>query len=300
MDIYEELRAAGDIEAETRLSVLTGRGECNLRGRNEYIQFVFDQLAESFEDRLVNLLGYNAPTLLVSLVSRWMAPGQVWRALDLGCGSGLCAKAFQQLSPDQTSKQPAIVSESLGELLRRGEGWWLGVDLSPKMVAICQQLGLYSFLQATDLFTSLRAIAAELVAFDGPSPVTVVLAADTFIYVGLLGQLFSLVRAVLAVGGIFAFSTEDLDASPMLPDTLPVDPAAVEQSDERVVELLRCEPVGVGGVRLLKSARFGHSRDYIERLAEMYGFQVLETQSIVLRKEEGVPLPGNLFVLRRT
>jgi predicted TPR repeat methyltransferase len=371
--IYSELKKSGDIEAETRLSILTGQGDCHLRGKNSYIEFVFDELAENFENRLVKILDYQAPTLLFALLSSVLErihknsipsnsnsseydergqepqeqpldsscssgfPFQQWKIVDLGCGSGLCAKAFRSspLFTQQYNNSPVHLSEcfhdSLSDLLQdQNHSWIAGVDLSPKMIALCSpsqqpQVSpsppLYNYLVSGDLFSLLKDILS-CSSSSTRSGVNLVLSADTFIYVGYLGEVFSLVSRILCGSGFFAFSTEDLDSSPMIvPETeteteTEGDTRQNRNNDEdednsspsTLSEILRYEVPSVSvessshppkGVKLLKSARFAHSTEYITALADYYEFSVLAEQKILLRKEEGVPLTGNLYVLQR-
>lgn len=62
----------------------------------EYVRQVFDDLAETFEDKLVNHLEYKIPWQLLEAVKHVSgAATATWRVLDLGCGTGLCGKLFQ-------------------------------------------------------------------------------------------------------------------------------------------------------------------------------------------------------------
>jgi predicted TPR repeat methyltransferase len=97
-------------------------------------------------------------------------------ALDLGCGTGLCAPPLQ------------------GRVARL-----TGVDLSPRMLALAQARGLYDALHEAELLQWLQQARA---GFD------LVLAADVFIYIGDVAPVFGEVWRVLLPGGLFAFSVE--------------------------------------------------------------------------------------------
>jgi predicted TPR repeat methyltransferase len=61
------------------------------------------------------------------------------------------------------------------------------------------------------------------------------------------------------------------------------------------------EPLGSvpgWGTQLLTSARFAHSNSYIEILANLYGFVILNMKIVILRTEDTVPLYGRLYVLQ--
>ncbi len=134
----------------------------------------------------------------------------------------------------------------------------VGVDLSPRMVEAARQRGLY------------REVAcAELTAFLEQQPVAsqdLVVSTDVFIYVGQLERVFELTRRALRPGGLFGFSLE----------------AAEEGPD----------------VVLRPSRRYAHSAGYVRRLAREHGFEVLELEPTVLRKEHEQDLPGYVAVLR--
>jgi len=102
--------------------------------------------------------------------------GSFRSALDLGCGTGLCAPYLKPLT---------------GELT--------GVDLSRQMLEKARALGLYERLVHAD-------IVSHMTQTDERHDL--VTAADVFIYVGDLAPVFSALDRVLEPGGIFCFSAE--------------------------------------------------------------------------------------------
>lgn len=159
------------------LASLTGR-DAPAGAPTRYVQSLFDDYAETFDAHLVNVLRYEAHRFLVGNL-RGVAPERFDAALDLGCGTGLCA--------------PLLTSA-----VQRLEG----VDLSPLMLEKARALGLYEQLVQGDLVEHLRITARR---YD------LVLAADVFIYVGDLEPVFAGVRRVLRHGGVFCFSVEQAD-----------------------------------------------------------------------------------------
>mmetsp|Transcript_43734 Transcript_43734/g.119553 ORF Transcript_43734/g.119553 Transcript_43734/m.119553 type:complete len:441 (+) Transcript_43734:171-1493(+) len=106
-----------NVRAKHMLATLTGEGEASQSAAAEYVREIFDELSEEFEDKLVNHLEYQVPWQLLEAVDaaaqaeqsnsateadgegdlkdklevkKW--PDGSWRALDLGCGSGLCGR----------------------------------------------------------------------------------------------------------------------------------------------------------------------------------------------------------------
>ena len=90
-------------------------------------------------------------------------------------------------------------------------------------------------------------------------------AADLFIYVGNLETLFSAVRRAGRVEAWFAFSIELTDGADF---------------------------------KLNETGRYAHSRSYIEFLSRKFGFTVAISQEETIRKQSGLPVVGELFVLR--
>ncbi len=142
-----------------------------------YVESLFDRYAADFDEHL-GQLGYDAPGRLVDgLPSNHDGqPRRFGRALDLGCGTGLCAP-----------------------LLRRRVDRLVGVDLSAQMLDRARGLGLYDRLDQADIAEWLAGCDER---FD------LVVAADVFIYVGALDAVFAGVARVLDAGCVFAFSIE--------------------------------------------------------------------------------------------
>jgi predicted TPR repeat methyltransferase len=149
--------------------------------RPAYVKALFDQYAPKFDAVLMDDLGYCAPALLLAevVVARTAAgkPVKFSRAIDLGCGTGLAARAFA-----------TIVDEIIG------------IDLSPGMIARAGATGLYAELDV-----------AEIVEGLGRRPdasADLMLAADVMVYVHDMTPLLREVARVLAPGGLFAFTVE--------------------------------------------------------------------------------------------
>jgi len=85
-----------------------------------YVRSLFDQYAPTFEDALLNNLNYRGPDLLLKAVlaacRTSKRPPFFKSAIDLGCGTGLAARAFEK-------NVESVV----------------GIDLSPGMVAQAQR-----------------------------------------------------------------------------------------------------------------------------------------------------------------
>jgi predicted TPR repeat methyltransferase len=175
------------------------------------------------------------------------------------------------------------------------------------MVELSRQNGGYSHLYCDDLRSSLGLLASAIQHQQTPA-VNLVLSADTFLYVGFLGEIFSLVQSSLSSDGLFIFSTEQLETSPMrlLIHREGLGEARLGETDSSesnaaIEEMRKYEPEGhTNGAQILSSGRFAHSHSYILSLGEKYGFSVVHIEDIIVRTEVNVPLPGKIYVFQRT
>jgi predicted TPR repeat methyltransferase len=141
----------------------------------EYVEQLFDSYVDGFDEHLAGSLGYRAPQILVEGLggTRFAA------ALDLGCGTGLCAP-----------------------LLRPRCDRLDGIDLSAGMVERARARGLYDDVRQADAAQFLTTTDRR---YD------LLIAADVFIYVGALEPVFDGASRVLHPGGAFCFSLEAAD-----------------------------------------------------------------------------------------
>ena len=156
------------------LAAVSGAGS-PAHAPRQYVEFLFDDYAPRFDAHLVGLLGYRAHRVLVEGLAD-LGPRRYARALDLGCGTGLC-----------------------GPLVRPLAGALDGVDLSARMLEQARATGCYADLLQADIAEHLAATAHRY---------ELLLAADVFIYVGDLDAVFAGAARALAPCGVFCFSVE--------------------------------------------------------------------------------------------
>lgn len=202
---------------------------------DDFVRVLFDDYAARFEDHLVKELQYDVPRELLLLVRQLRPePAPAWDIIDLGCGTGLC-----------------------GEVFRPFGRFIIGIDLSSNMIQaarrrrdgkIYDQFFCCNLLEGLDQCTQ---------------PVDLVLAADVFVYVGDLAQVFAATAAKLHPGGLFAFSLESHAGE---------------------------------GYALKQSNRFGHSLRYVISLANQYGLEAAIHVEFMIRKDAK---DGWLVVLRK-
>ena len=202
-----------------------------------YVRALFDDYAGTFDKHLVKNLNYRGPELLHAAVRRAQAAyGQpLWceRVLDLGCGTGLVAQAF---------------AGAYGAIE--------GVDLSPRMLAAARKTRLYDRLHEGDLLGFLKGKESD--------SADLVVAADVFVYIAGLDDIFREVHRVLARGGLFAFTVQAHDG----------------------------EDVILGA-----DSRYAHGEPYLRDLAARVGFSVALLEPVSTREDRGHPVPGFLVVL---
>lgn len=179
-----ELTADDIFGASLKLSLL-GAAEQPDAPPVAYVEQLFDDYADRFEEALIEKLDYRVPERLAALIAASGA-ARYERAVDLGCGTGL-----------------------MGVELEARTDHIEGYDLSANMLAKAEEKGLYGHLSQADL--SLGLAEGRVLDFaPGPHRADLVVAADVFMYLGDLDPVFSLTQALLATGGHFAFSVEAL------------------------------------------------------------------------------------------
>jgi predicted TPR repeat methyltransferase len=229
-------RDAAHAEARFLLAGLTGDpGTTNVDAPPPaLIADLFDTYAPTFERHLVEELQYRVPRALAALVAETGAvPDRTWRVLDLGCGTGLAGVEL------------AAYAREL-----------IGVDLSPRMVTRARERGLYAEVHCEDLATTLARV----------TDVDLIVAADVFIYVGVLDQAIAACARALRPGGLLAFSVE-------------------RSTGEDVV--------------LQTTLRYAHGDAYIRGLASAHGLAVERAEPTVLRVDNDEPAHGMLYLVRR-
>lgn len=231
----------------------------------------------------------------------------------------------QPLSPSLTLSVHASVltPADLNDSAFQTGSLLIGIDISERMAEITLRQGSYDAVVCGDLREALAVFAqgqppsrpccsdsvlsSEFAAL--VQPLDMVIAADTFIYVGVLGAIFALTRAALRENGLFLFSVENLDESPMQINRNQQKQAATSSNGDaedvsiRVPEDISFdgdEPVGAvpgWGAQLLSSARFAHSHAYIEALCKKHRFHIVEARQQILRHEGTMPLQGIFYAL---
>ena len=175
VEIYDLAIARGldrDLFGQNRAAVL---GQSTERSPDRWVIATFDNFAPTFDAHLAKL-NYNVPRQLAAMLQPHAS--RPLSILDLGCGTGQVAAAMA------------------------GQGHrFVGVDLSPKMLAQAKDRNVYAQLELAEIHAWLR--DAKERSFDA------LCAADVLIYIGAIETLFRDTARILRPGGWFAFSTEE-------------------------------------------------------------------------------------------
>ena len=220
-----------NVSVQHIFAALTGQQTAS--APNKYIEELFDRYAAKFDLNLVDTLEYKTPNLIAEVILKLKSAAELGSVLDLGCGTGL-------------------VGVELRELCQNIEG----IDLSKNMLRQASQKNVYDKLSHTGIVEYLSEAALDFDLF---------IAADVFVYIGELSEVFRLFKSRNKRKGWLAFSTEHTEKD---------------------------------GFFLEASGRYSHSKSYIESLCAEFDYQELHFSKYNLRKEEGEFLAGGLYVLK--
>ena len=178
LTVYQQWLAIdpGNPIAQHMIAACSG-SEVPTRASNCYVQQLFDQFANDFDERL-HRLQYRAPELVAGLVAAQFAvPKRQLDVLDAGCGTGLC-----------------------GPLLRPYARCLTGADLSPGMLQKANQRQVYDELVAAELTVFLSEC---IEAYD------FIVSADTLVYFGDLQPVLTAAANALRPAGRLLFTVEN-------------------------------------------------------------------------------------------
>ena len=219
-----------DVEAKHILTALS-EGTSKSAPR-EYVESLFDKYASHFENSLVNKLEYNIPKKIIKMITTNNSNIQLGSILDLGCGTGL-----------------------IGDEIKNFCSNLQGIDLSLSMLDQAKNKNIYDKLEQRDITEYLSTENLDFNYF---------IAADVFVYVGDLSEVFRLIKSRKKSKGKLVFSTEHTDKD---------------------------------GFFLEKSGRYSHSKKYIESLCNEFGYKLSHFETTNLRKEKNEFLTGGLYLL---
>jgi len=221
------------------------------RASNTYVTELFERYAENFEYSLVKELGYDGFERLRLVFDRVFGESKVpifEVVIDAGCGTGLAGEQFRN------------ISDSL-----------VGIDLSPSIIEKAEQM-------RPDLYDSTR-VGDFIEIFRSMKPISLIIAADSYIYFGDLVPLFQSMKDGLADGGIIAFTLEN-----------------VSKEDEHRLTEMKSD----WKWQLTPSGRFAHRYEYVEAVGRENMLVTLRYEQMDgFRKEGSNDVRGHIFVMQK-
>ena len=151
-----------------------------------------------------------------------------------------------------------LIGKALEPYVSDEEGKIYGTDLSAKMIIEAEKKKIYSKLWTEDCQLTLERFEND--------PLDVITAADVFVYIGNLESIFAKAKEALVFGGSFIFSTET------------------------------CEECNAYQINT-KTMRVRHSKEYILRLANEHGFDILSSESTWGREESDKKVNMEVYVM---
>ena len=218
-------------EASHFLAALTGQN--SQAPSLIYVENLFDKYSKRFDASLTQKLEYRMPEIMRGILLEGNEGASLGSILDLGCGTG-----------------------QVGRVIKNHCDYLEGIDISAKMLEHAQRTNVYDKLINVDILSYL---SNEPLDFD------YFIAADVFIYLGDLSEVFRLVKLRNERGGKLVFSTEHAHCV---------------------------------GFQLEKSGRYSHSKIYISELCSEFGYSLIHFSENPLRKENGKFLDGGTYVLQ--
>lgn len=234
--ILEKLQALDPSHQPAIYMLAALSGKTPTTAPRKYVEETFDKYASRFDTHIQHKLGYTAPKALAEIVSKHLVNDIPFaQGADLGCGTGLSGASFTSMVTNMT-----------------------GIDVSLKMLEKAQEKEVYDNVEQCDIIEFLQKTEELYDLF---------IAADVFIYIGDIQNLFSLLSEKSTPRAVIACS--------------------IERSQE------------ADQYKILQSGRFGHNPAYLEACAQQNGFQVVYHTDHNIRKEDNSWLPGDLYIFQK-
>lgn len=170
---YLALDAEDKMGAGIKLALM-GRADPDTAMSAQYVTFLFDQYAPSFEKALVEKLQYHVPEHMAALLPN----PSYQKMLDIGCGTGLGGVTMRSRVRNLT-----------------------GIDIAPGMITQARQKKIYDALFTISLENFLKETSET---FD------LVFCADVLVYMGPLENVFALISQKMERNGHFVFSVQHI------------------------------------------------------------------------------------------
>lgn len=192
---------------------------------------------------------------------------------------------------------PLTNSYVIGTLLKCISSELVGVDIAEYMIEKARNKHCYDTLVVADASTFLQSLEN--------SSVDLIVASDVFIYIGALDEIFKACQYALKTAASLIFTIEELEL--LLPESRDGGDRTKYVADVEHINDSRPENIASGprhindandasqqnispvdhavGYWLMPCGRFGHSVEYIDKLAEAYSFKVVLKERGILRTQ---------------
>ena len=273
--------------ASFQLSALLGGGNIE-QCPTDYVADLFDHYAKKgYDFHMVENLKYKVPDYMwnaysSSIVTTTDDVKNPLVVVELGAGTGLVGSRFRVGFSKLADAAAVEIAEFTAidlsqEMIVRAYELMYNISIIPDNTYIDSETSLpVVTMQEENVYTDV--IIADCSEYlekrikRGASPADLILAGDVLVYIGKLDILFDNVYNALKLSGKFIFSVEKL----------------IEEENNSNI-----------GFVLQESARFAHTKKYIENTAIKSGLIIASSIEVPLRYDGGNAVNGYIFVLQK-
>lgn len=261
---------ATNTDAELLLESITGLDGSTVHERKpkEFVAELFDSFADTFDEKLVNGLGYKVPEMVGSVAKEM---GIFKCVLDAGCGTGLAGRFLRPLIEENGVMIGVDASQKMLDIAKKctsKKGCGLNTDTIDAS-DVENEFPLYDDLLALDLEDMTIENTLVLNRNPGVSGFDLVVAADVLVYFGSVANLLKTFSNISTPGAALIFTCE--------------------RATEEEAPL---------GWRLLSSGRFAHTKSHVVDAGLAAGYKLIMYKEIVPRMERGEEVRGHLFAFK--
>ena len=219
-------------------AALSGEQFRHQRAPSEYVEHLFDQYAQNYEEHLVKVLQYQVPHQIRTILSEY-PDSHFHKSIDIGCGTGI-----------------------IGEIVKPHTRELVGIDVSKKMIEVCQKKKIYDRLIHGDILTN-----DNILNINGTyNTYDLITACDVLPYFGELERLVSLLANILNRGGILICTHENSD----------------------------CDKFS-----LHEHVRYSHNPNYVQGIAKSCGLRIIQSFQCNIRQQQKRDVSGTITIMSK-
>lgn len=261
---------ATNADAELLLQSITGLDGSSVHERKpkEFVAELFDSFADTFDEKLVNGLGYKVPEMVGSVAKEL---GTFKSVLDAGCGTGLAGRFLRPLIETNGIMVGVDASQKMLNVAKKcttQKGCGLKTDTVVSR-DVEEEFPLYDDLLVLDLEEMNLENTLQIRRGTAVSGFDLIVAADVLVYFGNVTKLLKTFSNISIPGATLIFTCE--------------------RATEEEAPL---------GWRLLSSGRFAHTKNHVVNAGLEAGYKMIMYKEIVPRMEKGEEVRGHLFAFK--